>query len=868
MNEPEIQSESSTVQQLRYQPFVIAALAMMSGIGFDRLFDVDYKWSLVMGGISVAGWLTIRFLIKKCVDGSHQISSHHQTYRRLSALGLIMLLIGFFAFGWCWHHGRWNWYGSNDISLSATQMPMPHCIEGILTSELRWMAPVESEEGLDYSDGAVRTRTTIQVTRIRDGANWQRASGKIDLVIHEQVENYRAGDKVRVWGRLGRNGPPTNPGQFDFRSFRRGKGKLAFIHVYHPDSVQVTEPASGYQSQWLSQLRQHLNREIWKVIDDQQASFASAILLGNREQMSIQRSERFMHTGTVHLLAISGLHVGIFASTFFLLFRIGMFSRQRCLWMTIIFVLFYAWLVEFRPPVTRASILIVLFCVGRLKGERSFSYNFLALAGMIVLLLNPMDLFGIGPQLSFLAVGSLIFGRDWISSPPSTDPIKRLIAKTRPGHVRFFYWIGKKFRSGILVSGLIWLVAMPWVAYQFHLVAPVALLINPILLLPVALALYGGLGVLLFGWWLPPVAQVCGEICQINLVWIEQIISFAQGLPMSHYWLAGPSTISVVSFYVMLFFVAVFPLTRQSLKTVVLLSLGWVVFGWLVPEQVADYRSRAGTRPLVCTFVDVGHGTSVLIQLPDGENMLYDAGSLGSSNFGTQNISGVLWSNGIEHLDRVIISHADIDHFNALPKLCEKFSIGEVCLTPQMLDSNSGGVKALLRTLDRYKIPVRIVNVANQLSLTGLTHAEFLQPPQQGTGGNDNANSLVLLLEYSGHKILLPGDLEHEGLSMLLARQPIDCSVIMAAHHGGQNSKPELFAQWSTPEHVVISSGNRRIKKSTVEDFFEQGCQVHRTDLDGAIRVQIDDSGVEIKHWEINRWLKKENLLFNRARAQ
>ena len=138
-----------------------------------------------------------------------------------------------------------------------------------------------------------------------------------------------------------------------------------------------------------------------------------------------------------------------------------------------------------------------------------------------------MDLFGIGPQLSFLAVAALTFGKDWVFWPPSSDPIKRLIAHTRPFHVRTFYWLGRQLRTACLVSGLIWLVAMPLVAYRFHLIAPVALLVNPLLLIPIAWALYGGLGVLTFGWFFSPAAKIFGRFCEFNLAWIEGMIGFA-----------------------------------------------------------------------------------------------------------------------------------------------------------------------------------------------------------------------------------------------------------------------------------------------------------------------------------------------------
>ena len=125
------------------------------------------------------------------------------------------------------------------------------------------------------------------------------------------------------------------------------------------------------------------------------------------------------------------------------------------------FVIFYAWLVEFRPPVTRASILIVLFCFGKMIGERGNAINLLAAAALIVLVINPTDLFSIGPQLSFLAVTTLVLGHRWIFGEPETDPLKRLIASTRPWPVRMLTGVGRSVKTAVLVSAVIWLVALP-----------------------------------------------------------------------------------------------------------------------------------------------------------------------------------------------------------------------------------------------------------------------------------------------------------------------------------------------------------------------------------------------------------------------
>ena len=502
----ESETEGNTSDQIAnrclpsYQPMVLVFCALAAGILMDRVLDLD-AWTYVCVAI-VCGLAWFAMFVKQTAAGRLQ--------RGYVVVGFMSCLIStaIAATGALWHHGRWNWVGQNNITLFTSDATQPVCLEATVISEPRWQAVEEDDDQLNAIPAVVRTRVVVKPIRIRNGTVWEDASGKVDLVIHQKCDHIRSGDRIRIFGIVVAISGPTNPGQFDFREYYRSKGKAAVLHAFHPEAVVVIQPVGGWaRSRVLSSLRRKMNEITWRYVPPERAGLASAVLLGNREQLTSSRREMFLLTGTVHLLAISGLHVGILSGVFFFFFRIGLIRRDTFLWATILFVCFYAWLVEFRAPVSRATILIVLLCIGRLQGQPILSFNWLAAAGCVVLLINPSDLFQLGPQLSFLAVATISFGRKWMFWPPPGDPIKRLIANTRPFHVRTVYWLGRQTRAAFLVSGLIWLVAMPLVAFRFNLVAPVALLVNPILLLPIAVALYGGLGVLVFGWFAAPLSQ-------------------------------------------------------------------------------------------------------------------------------------------------------------------------------------------------------------------------------------------------------------------------------------------------------------------------------------------------------------------------
>ena len=821
-------------------PMLVVLLAVIAGILLDYLWAPSEAVSLAVAVVSLLAWWGWRFDAKS------------RTPPRV-VIRMVMLLIGVAALGAAWHHIYWHRFSVNDIGLTACLDSRPCCIELRLSSEPQF-APEEGGR-VQARDGQRKTYFSTRAVRIRDGETWQPVAGKARLVVHADAGHLGAGDVVRVFGRLVRPAPPTNPGQYDFSLHYRRQRLLAVVHVYHLESVEVVTKSNFVSTRWLSSLRRRLNEMLWEFVGPEEAPFASAILLGNRRQMKKARRDKFVETGTAHLLAISGLHIGILAGAFLMLLRSPVFARRHCLWATIAFVIFYAWLVEFRPPVTRASILIVLFCFGKMIGERGNAINLLAAAALIVLVINPTDLFSIGPQLSFLAVTTLILGHKWIFGEPETDPLKRLIANTRPWPVRMLTGFGRSVKTAVLVSAVIWLVGLPLVANRFHLISYSSLVVNPLLLLPVSFALYAGMGTLVVGWVFSPVARVLGYVCERNLWLVESIVESFQSQGWSCAWTAGPSNFSLPFFYVgLLFCLMARGLSRRGVVAVGF-GFAWLVLGWWLPAKVANWQNDDA---VICTFVDVGHGSGVLLQFPDGQNWLYDAGSLGAADFGAKNIAGVLWHEHVDHLDAVVISHADADHFNSLARLAEQFSIGRLMISESMRNSGSSRVQGLIGKIESMGVPVEVISRGDRWKAGSDVEVAVLSPTEQGFGGNDNADSIVLLIDNGGRKILLPGDLEKGGLEFLLAQPVIDCSVVMAAHHGSSHSDPERFMAWSTPEWVVISGGGKRVTDSMEQRFRGPTVKrrVLRTDRAGAVQVGVDADEITVECWEIDRWVR------------
>jgi competence protein ComEC len=355
-----------------------------------------------------------------------------------------------------------------------------------------------------------------------------------------------------------------------------------------------------------------------------------------------------------------------------------------------------------------------------------------------------------------------------------------------------------------------------------------------------ACSLLSGFALVVFGSLIPPLADLLGWLCNLNLWLLEWCVTTARHVPCGHLWVPGPADWWLAGFYGGLGLLAAFPRLRPTRRWCACLLAGWIAVGGIAAAWPRDHDR------LDCTFLSVGHGCAVLVELPSGQTMLYDAGQMGAPLMAERTISEFLWWRGVRHLDAVVLSHADSDHCNALPGLLEKFSIGAVYVSPAMFKKDNQAVAALHDAIARHGVPIHEVTAGDRLPLGDDCTAEVLHPTKGRITGSANANSLVLAVECFGRRILLPGDLESPGLEKMLAREPLRCDILMAPHHGSRKRNSPALAQWCQPRWVVFSGDGRWNVLASETPYQALGAQVLCTSERGAIHVRITAQGVDV----------------------
>jgi competence protein ComEC len=814
-------------RQPRYLPLITVLAAGCAGIIVDRMalpiVPQSFGTWWLLAASSLISWLV--FWLKR---------------REKAAMGAVLVSVA--AIAGAWHHQCWNLFGEDEIGLSATETALPICIEAIVAEPPRDV-PAPSFDPLRSLPSGSQTRLLVDAVAVHDGAEWQPASGRAQVSIAGPVAEVEVGDRLRIFGLVEAPMPAGNPGEFDSALFDRSKRELSVIRVKMPECIQVVEQGSAWSpARWISQLREAGDQLLWNYLSKDRAGMAAAVLLGEREEVDHETNEAFMETGTIHILCIAGLHMAILAWALFMIFGAGWLPRRVALVCVMAVTGFYMLLTAAEPPVMRATLLVWIVCGGMLWGRNRIGLNSLALAGLVVLAVNPAGLFHTGVQLSFLSVAVLVCAGESFFGGWQADPLDRLIAASRPWPERAVRRMGTHVVEVFVLGAALWLAITPLTMARFHLLAPAALVLNVLLLPVLPVAMLAGLGVLVFGAWLPPVARGCAWVCNGSLNVIDGAVKWFAHLPGGRFWVAGPSEAWLIVFYLTLAAILLSSFWLPPLRWRIALLTGLCGIGLLGALPASGGHGRA----LRCDFIAVGHGGAELLELPNGKTLLYDAGRMGAPLGGARSISAFLWSRGITHLDAVVISHADTDHYNSLPELLQRFSVGVVYESPEMFQQKSRALNILKSSIEESGTPLKLVYAGDRLEAGDGVTIDVLHPPPEGVVGTDNANCVVLSVEYCGKRILLTGDLAPPGMEMVMNGEPVAYDVLQAPHHGSTYSEPENFAGWTTPKFAIICGSNTdgRIAGPI---YASHGATVMNTAEYGAVTVTIDAGGLNIE---------------------
>lgn len=720
--------------------------------------------------------------------------------------------------------------GGNDIASMAGSEHAPIRLRGIVVDAIQ-ATPPPKPDPLRLIPVPARWETVVAVESAWRGGAPSEAEGEVRVAGSGAPPDASPGDRVDIAGQIRLIPGPMNPGETDGRAPWLARGIAAEVRVAdNPGALESMGPSGTWDIRvLLAGLRARAAARLAGAIDPEVEPLAAALLLGETSRLSRESWDQYRRTGVVHVLAISGQHLVLLAMFLTVAGRCAGMGARALAWPIALAVAIYAGMTGARPAATRAAATVAALAMADILRRPRHLPSVIAFSWLVVGLLDPGDLFGTGCLLSFLATALLYWAAPGWSEPPTEQ--EEALARARDMGRSAPWRLVRAFLRAVAIAlgtnAVIWCCLTPLVAARTHLVSPSALVVGPPVALLGSLALLPGFPLLILGGDVPLVSPALGWCAGMALKGCAGLVGWAANWPWASFWVGDISLAWLVPWHILLIPALAENGWRARARA------GVPAMAWLAAGLAVSLAPPARTDPWRCTFLAVGHGGCAVIEWADGSTTVYDAGSLANAAVGRRIIAPFLWHRGVERVDELILSHADLDHFNGALDLVERVPVGRVLVSGWFARKEVPGVRFMLDGLAARGVPVEEVEPGFSLA-RGAASLEVLHPAPGFEASSQNEASVVALLRHSSGNVLLTGDLEGAGQRALMKAVPgPGVAVLQSPHHGGAGANGPAFLGWAAPWLTVAQEDSRRARQAP-------GDRTWSTSVEGAITIRPD----------------------------
>jgi competence protein ComEC len=681
-----------------------------------------------------------------------------------------------------------------------------------------------------------RTKITLAGRGITSNGLSTEVCGKVLVAFKEGIADTLAyGDVIRVKGRLRKSPPAKNPGAFDYRRYLLRLGVFGLLSVSSPENIELVEKLEKssrhlyglFISKVIFPIRRSIHKSIDRNLLGTPAAVLKGILLGEKRGLPAQVKAAFANAGVIHILAVSGLHVGLVVAIFFSLFRLLCSSNKWVTFATLSALFLYAFVTDLRPSVVRASIMATVILVGLGLERDSDIINNLALAALIILLIWPQALFDASFQLSFAATFAIV-SLYW--------PILSLFPKSLTRQDR---WWGRWVFGVVALSIAAQLGVAPITAFYFNRLSLVSILANIVVIPTMGVTLALGFLSSAFGFWCVPIATVFNAANWLFLKFLLKTVQFFAHLPYGTLRVPSPSCLFFLGYFSVL---ALFIGVQSSIR-----ARRALLFFVLVVVNIYLWKGIWGdSRQFQIVFLSPGKGNAAFVKFPNGRKMLIDAGPRTPYfDAGKTVICPFLHRSGVRRVDAVILTHQDNSHIGGLISVLENFQVDNILDNGQPLSS---------WTSDRvweiaYWKGVRHWTISAGDTLTGLGEVGVmalapLRIPDSFPERSSQA-PVILKLTYKGISFLITGALEwKDGRELFAWGDELSATVLEIGSSNTQSTLGKRLLQTVSPQ-VLICTGSKGNNswRGKLRKALGPGGEIYHIEKHGAVTVTVDKRG-------------------------
>jgi competence protein ComEC len=626
-----------------------------------------------------------------------------------------------------------------------------------------------------------------------------------------------------------------NPGEFNYEDHLMKSGISGYIYSLSDSSLIVTEKDEDLLKGIIFRVRNHIAGIFDHVNNESTSAFLKGILLADRRDIDYELRAGFINSGTAHVLAVSGLHVGfIILIIVFLTGRLNIYVRYA---VTIISLALFMFISGAPPSVLRASLMAIFLSAGYLTNRSTNIFNSLALSALLILIIDPSQLFLAGFQLSYAAVISI-----GLFYPFLRDKINSL-------EIQNNYLRNILLLSAVTISAQIG--TLPLVLFYFYKLSLISLIANLLIIPLIGMIIASAFITIITSLVFIKLAAAAGAANDLLSAVLFGLVNAAGNYKFSFLWVHDFSAADCLVSYILLVFLYVFIRKMNSWYTAsivtILVITAAVVFAGL------DNKNLLKDNLLNCYVIDVGQGDAILLKFASGKTALIDAGDVTASfDSGERIIEPLLNYFGIKKIDYAFVSHLDSDHYSGFVHLVKKgyinymfkpapdSSVNEVRFEKFLSESgvNFSYYSGEEITIDQAKIYI-LDNSTIRLSRN-----------------NSNDLSAVLLIKYGETAMLFTGDAGFKSEEYYMQKYGgfLKANVLKVSHHGSSTATSEKFISHLNAEISLISAGEKNKfghpTKKTLERLNKNNQQVYRTDIEGGILLRSDGYKIEKVNWK------------------
>ncbi len=680
----------------------------------------------------------------------------------------------------------------------------------------------------------------VQVTGLRLGDSWQPAGGKIMVVTPGALTtNFFAGQNIEISGVIGPPPPPAAEGLFDYRDYLKIRGIYFEMKVQAPGDWQLGSRALSFPTladRFLNWSRRTLAMGL--PSEDESLRLLWAMTLDWRTAFTGDISDPFLQAGTMHLFAIDGLRIALFSGMLIALMRVLRISRAWCGVIAIPLIWFYTAETGWESSAMRASLMMTIVFGGWALKRPGDLLNSLALAGFIILLCEPRQLFEASFQLSFFVMLTIALMlpplNDWFDRRLRHDPL--LPDELLPGWQKKFLWLARKFARYFALALAAWIGSVPLSIKYFHLFSPVSTPANIIAVPLGTFALMANLGALITGDWFPWATVLFNHAAwffMASMTWVS--VKFA-GLPGAFFYVPEISWFTIGLYYALV--IAVFSGWLRTARRKFLLGVAGL---FIAVFYLARWEHSRAEMDLTVLSLNGGH--AIYVDATGRANdLLVDC----RNEQAVESIlKDFLHAHGVNSIPRLVLTTGDIRNVGGAGSLDAIFGIHELWTSAARF--RSGAYRETVAAFEKPPDRHRILNASDAIGGWRVLYPE-------GTNNFPRAddNALVLKGNINQTKILLLSDLSRTGQDVLLAHpEELRADIVVAGLPAEGEPLCDALIEAIQPRIIIIADSElpvqRRANRALRERLEQKNIPVIYTRDAGAVTISVRPGGWNLR---------------------